>query len=100
MRKPEYRIVLPQIDELQELKVMLADRLEEWALDYEAQGMKKGMQQGEMLALQKLITKRFGVIPASVLSVIAGASSVQIELWLDRVLDAHSLDDLFAPTNY
>ena len=83
---------------------MLADRLEEWALDYEAQGMKKGMQQGmqqgEMLALQKLITKRFGVIPASVLSVIAGASSVQIELWLDRVLDAHSLDDLFAPTNY
>ena len=87
---------------------MLADRLEEWALDYEAQGMQQGMQQGmkqgkqqgEMLALQKLITKKFGVIPASVLSVIAGASSVQIELWLDRVLDAHSLDDLFAPTNY
>jgi hypothetical protein len=31
MRKPEYRIVLPELDDLQELKVMLADRLEEWA---------------------------------------------------------------------
>ncbi|MFA6062352.1 MAG: DUF4351 domain-containing protein [Gallionella sp.] len=94
MRKPEYRIVLPQIDDLQELKVMLADRLEEWALDYKAQGM----QQGEILALQKLITKKFGVIPSNVLSMISGASSGQIEHWLDRVLDAHSVEELFRPT--
>jgi hypothetical protein len=103
MRKPEYRIVLPEIDDLQELKVMLADRLEEWALDYKAQGMKQGVQQGvqqgEMLALQKIITKRFGVIPPDVLSAIARASSGQIEQLLDRVLDASSLDDLFSPEN-
>lgn len=78
---------------------MLADRLEEWALDYKAQGMQQGMQQGEILALQKLITKKFGVIPSNVLSMISGASSGQIEHWLDRVLDARSLDELFTPMN-
>jgi len=109
MRKPEYRIVLPQIDDLQELKVMLADRLEEWALDYEAQGMKKGIQQGmqegrqqgekkgEALALQRLLTKRFGTISSDMTARIADASSEQIELWLDQVLEANSLEELFKP---
>ncbi|MBL8422550.1 MAG: Rpn family recombination-promoting nuclease/putative transposase, partial [Candidatus Accumulibacter phosphatis] len=38
MRKAEYRIVLPRIDDLQELNVMLAERLEEWAHAYKAEG--------------------------------------------------------------
>jgi len=31
IRKTEYEIVLPQLDDLQELNIMLADRLKEWA---------------------------------------------------------------------
>jgi hypothetical protein len=38
MRKAEYRIVLPRMDDLQELNVMLAERLEEWAHAYKAEG--------------------------------------------------------------
>ena len=34
MRKPNYGILLPQVDDLQEIKVMLADRLEQWVLAY------------------------------------------------------------------
>ena len=34
-----YHILLPQMDDLQEINVMLADRLEEWAHQYEADGM-------------------------------------------------------------
>ena len=101
MRKAEYRIVLPQVDDLQELNVMLAERLEAWAHGYMAegmqQGMREGMQQGEALALQRLLSKRFGSIPAGIGARIAGASSEQIEVWLDQVLDARSLDDLFGP---
>ncbi len=94
MRKAEYRIVLPRIDDLQELNVMLAERLEEWAHAYKAEGK----AEGEALALQKLLKKRFGGVPADVPAKISAASLEQIDAWLDRVLDARSLDDLFGPT--
>ena len=96
MRKAEYRIVLPQLDALQELNVMLAERLEEWALGYEA----KGMQRGEALALQKLLSKRFGAMPSEVLTKIAGASPEQVDAWLDQVLEAKRLEDLFGPISH
>ena len=57
MRKQNYGILLPQADDLQEIKVMLADRLEQWALAYIAEGELKGKLdgelKGEMLALQR-----------------------------------------------
>ena len=90
MRKAEYRIVLPRIDDLQELNVMLAERLEEWAHAYKAEG--------EALALQRLLKKRFGAVPSEVLAKISVASLEQIDAWLDQVLDARSLDDIFGPT--
>ena len=93
MRKAKYRIVLPELDDLQELKVMLAERLEEWVHGYEA----KGKAEGKALALQKLLSKRFGAVPSEVLEKIAGASPEQMDAWLDRVLEARSLEDLFGP---
>ncbi len=90
MRRAEYRIALPQVDDLQELNVMLAERLEEWAHAYKAEG--------EALALQKLLRRRFGSIPAEVLQEISGASVEQIDIWLDQVLDAGSLEEIFGPT--
>ncbi len=92
MRRAEYRIVLPQFDDLQEMNVMLAERLEEWAHAYKAEG--------EALALQKLLRKRFGAVPAEVLAKIASASLEQLDTWLDQVLDARSLDDIFGPTTH
>ena len=108
MRKAKYRIVLPELDDLQELKVMLAERLEEWAHSYEAQGVQKGikqgvqqgmqqgMQQGESLALQKLLAKRFGSLPSEITAQIASASREQIESWFDQAIEAACLEDVFA----
>ena len=76
---------------------MLTERLEQWAHGYKAEGMQQGMQQGEALALQRLLTKRFGAVPAAFTARIAGAAPEQIERWLDQVLDAGSLDDMFGP---
>ena len=103
MRKTEYRIVLPLIDDLEELNIMLAERLEEWAHGYKAegmqqgiqQGMQQGMQQGEALALQRLLSKRFGAIPSDITVQIAAASVAQIEAWFDRAIDARQLSDVF-----
>ena len=99
MRKVEYRIVLPQIDDLQELNVMLAERLEEWAHGYKAEGVQQGMQQGELLALQKLLTKRFGTIPAGISAQIASASLEHIEVWFDQAIEAGRIEDVFGSTS-
>ncbi|MFZ4540105.1 DUF4351 domain-containing protein, partial [Propionivibrio sp.] len=72
----------------------------EWAHGYKAEGVQQGMQQGESLALQKLLTKRFGAMPSDVLAKLAAADAAQIDAWLDLVLDAPSLESIFGPTTH
>jgi len=91
MRKQNYGILLPQVDDLQEIKVMLADRLEQWALAHIAEGKLKG----EMLALQRLLSKRFGAIPADITRLISNAPVEAIERWFDQAIDAQKLSDIF-----
>lgn len=59
-------------------------------------GRQEGRQEGESLVLQKLLVRRFGPLPAEKKAVIAVASSEQLEIWLDRVLDAESLESVFS----
>ena len=58
-------------------------------------GIEKGKEQGEMLALQRLLHKRFGTIPEHINAKMATASRIEIERWLDRVIDAQQLSDIF-----
>ena len=51
----------------------------------------------EALVLQKLLTKRFGTLPRALVIAISAASATQIDVWVDRVLDAASLEDVFRP---
>ena len=78
---------------------MLADRLEQWALAYIAEGELKGKlegkQEGEMLALQRLLSKRFGALPADITCLISNASVESIERWFDLAIDAQQLSDIF-----
>ncbi len=74
---------------------MLSERLEEWALAYKAEGELKGEIKGERLALQRLLARRFGPMPTEVTERISNAAQPEIELWLDRVLDAKQLADIF-----
>ena len=64
------------------------------------QGIQQGMQQGEALLLQRLLTRRFGALSATQLANIAAASSAQLESWGDRVLEAKSLDEVFGDTRH
>ena len=60
-------------------------------------GWKKqeGLQKGEMLALQRLLTKRFGVIRMETVTLISQAPLEDIERWFDRAIDAKALYDVF-----
>ncbi len=69
---------------------MLADRIERWGQDKVQQGMQQGMQQrrveGEALALQRLLARRFGAIPPTLTAQIGTASKAQIEAWFDAAI--------------
>jgi predicted transposase YdaD len=99
LRQSKNTLVLPKINDLKELKMTLAERFDEWAKAYEQKGiekgMEKGMEKGESLVLQRLLVKRFGTLPSTLLTRIAAADRAQLELWCDRVLDAATLDDVF-----
>jgi predicted transposase YdaD len=108
MRKQNYGIFLPDVDDLQEIRVMLADKVELWAKGYIAEGKQEGLQEGlqkgelnglqkgEMLALQRLLAKRFGVISVETVALISHAPLEDIERWFDRAIDAKQLSDVFA----
>jgi hypothetical protein len=48
-----------------------------------------------MLALQRLLAKRFGVSPMETVTLISQAPLEDIERWFDRAIDATKLSDVF-----
>ena len=59
------------------------------------EGKQEGKQEGEMLILQRLLARRFGVLPSDTISLISNAPVEDIERWIDRILDAETLVDVF-----
>ncbi|MEN9867739.1 MAG: hypothetical protein RL748_3329 [Pseudomonadota bacterium] len=60
----------------------------------------EGVQTGELTALTRQLTRRFGALPSALLVRLQSATQAQIETWLDRILDANSLDDVFEEMAY
>ena len=60
------------------------------------EGEQSGTAKGEAYALRRLLQKRFGPLSEDVLARLQAASIDELELWLDRALDAHSLAGVFA----
>ncbi len=87
LRQSKGALAIPKVRDLKELKMTLAERLDTWAQKHE--------QRGEALLLQRLLTRRFGALPNDMVGKIAAATSVELELWGDRVLDAGSLEEVF-----
>ena len=60
-----------------------------------AEGKAKGIAEGEAKSLTHLLERRFGPLSRSVKDRIASADLDQLDTWIDRVLDAKSLDAVF-----
>jgi hypothetical protein len=59
---------------------------------FERRGRQKG--QSQLLALQ--LTKRFGTLPEPIQARLAGATPSELQAWGEAVLDAPTLDSVFA----
>jgi hypothetical protein len=92
------------VGDLSEVRDVLADRVREWELAWERNGLAQGLQQGkeqgrtegEARALIRLMERRFGALPEDVRERIATADLASIEAWFDRAIAAASLDAVFA----
>ena len=98
---------LPEIENLQEVHAMLAERVEEWTKNWKQQGLQEGLQQGRQEGRQegqqqglqesfmRLLSKRFGPVPNDVAQRVTIAPPEQITRWFDQAIDAPSLDKVF-----
>ncbi len=113
-------VPLPELNDLEEMRAMLAERLVEWTRDWKQQGLQEGLQEGlqkglqeglqeglqkglqeglqkgEIKVLRRLLQRRFGELPPWVEPRLTGASVAELDRWTDRVLDAATLEAVFA----
>jgi hypothetical protein len=61
----------------------------------ERMGIEKGLRQGAVIVLKRLLTRRFGSLPAWAEQRLEQASPQELEGWADRVLEAQQLEDVF-----
>jgi hypothetical protein len=88
----------PRVYDLQEMRPMLAERIEEWAEEFKREGLLRGHQEGEACVVLRQLRKRFGELPTWVHTRVREAPSAQLECWAERLLDISSLDALFEDT--
>ena len=60
------------------------------------EGMERGRVEGERAVLERQLRRRFGVLPSAAASRLDRASAADLETWAENVLDAETLDDVFA----
>ncbi len=80
-------IEVPEIRDLQEAKIMLAERAATWPQQW--------MAEGQRVALATLIKEKFGPPEPRFEEMISEASEDQLKRWLKAVIKSTSLDQLF-----
>jgi hypothetical protein len=88
---------IPELNELEEVETMLAERVTEWTQKWKMEGRKEGRMEGQASLLARLIAKRFGpqLVDAALWERLHSATPDQLDRWADRILDATSMDEVF-----
>ncbi|NEV64196.1 transposase, partial [Thiorhodococcus minor] len=93
---------LPNVNDLQEMRAMLAERVKTWTEEWKQQGLEEGLEKGlkqgvyrgEARLLRRLLIRRFGVLPAWAEARLEQAGEAELEFWADRVLDRDTLEEV------
>ncbi len=84
----------PKFNDLVEIKSMLADRIPQWIREGEQRGEARGETKGEASTLLKLLNLKFGTLPDRIEQQVNSADKRQLDLWVERVLTATTLDEM------
>lgn len=108
---------LPELNDLEEVEAMLAERVTEWTEKWKMDGLAEGLAEGRRKGrvegqeegrkegeisgrsamLIRQLSKRFGqdAVDVHVQNRLRAASQEQLDLWAERILDATTIDDVF-----
>ncbi|WP_017523794.1 Rpn family recombination-promoting nuclease/putative transposase [Pusillimonas noertemannii] len=91
---------MPQIDNLLEIKNMLAEHSRSWTHQWKmeglAEGRKEGQKEGQVSMLHSQLTRKFGPLSESVQQRLETATPEDLQTWSLALLEARSLDEVFA----
>ena len=85
----------PVIEELGEVKTMLAERVKNWNRESEERGLKRGMQKGALQLLMRQLEKKFGGLSPDLVNKLEQSDETQILLWSENILTADTLGKVF-----
>jgi predicted transposase/invertase (TIGR01784 family) len=85
----------PDARERAERRLLELRLLEQDALLLREQGRQEGRQEQKLVTLRRLLTVKFGALPHGAEARLAHASAEDVDRWLDQVVSADSLDDVF-----
>ncbi len=86
---------LPKSPQKEEIMGLIEFGRKEGRKEGERKGRKEGRKEGEVLTLNKLMTRRFGIVPGWAEERLGKAEERDLETWIDRVLDAGSVEEVF-----
>jgi hypothetical protein len=89
------RDVLKEIMPGQEARIM-SIAVEQWKAEGKAEGIQIGKAEGKADMLLRFLRLRFGVVPETTLVTVMAASEDQLNEWAEKVLDAPTLEGVFA----
>lgn len=96
LRRMAPKETFPQVYDLEEIDTMLAERVIQWAEQWKNEGKKEGQLEGQTALLDRLLRKRFeSAYDMKKQKLLQEASSDQLAIWADRILDATTIDDVF-----
>ena len=67
--------------------------------DVFTEGRQEGRQEGERIVLQRQLERKFGPLDAGMHQRLLQADADTVLMWSDRILDARSVDEVFAPVS-
>jgi predicted transposase/invertase (TIGR01784 family) len=87
------------LNDLQEVKSMLTERITDWTKEWRQQGKEEGRQEGrqegEAALVVRLLERRFGPLAEPVRQRVRLADAETLLEWGDRILTATTLDEIF-----
>ena len=93
-REQESDVEIPETENLQEVRTMLAERVKEWSKRWREEGRQEGRQRKrparrrQRTLLTRQLERKFGVLDAAVRDRIVHADSSRLVTWGERVLTA------------
>ncbi|MCI0506159.1 MAG: Rpn family recombination-promoting nuclease/putative transposase [Gammaproteobacteria bacterium] len=87
------------VQNLTEVREMLSTRIKQWEQKIAEKGREEGLEKGRLLGeaktLKKMLVLKFGGLPEWAEQRIAQADAATLDRWVERLLAANSLEDVF-----